>query len=150
MRPDEGEGGELYSLLVKLETDVRPLLEVFVPQFAVEELFAILAGFKPDIIGGFEQIKASAEGLIPPAEFQQDHQRLLVYLEEQLEAARSIPDEPTNTTFVGRGPPPGVPGAPPECVAGEFSEDFLRLVAVHFGVPRADCPPPGPPSGPPP
>jgi hypothetical protein len=99
--------------MLKFETDVRPLGDLFVPRFAVGELFAILAGFKPDIILGLEQIKASAETLRPPAELNQDHERLLVYLEQQLEAARLIPDQPTNTPFVGQGPPSGRTGAPP-------------------------------------
>jgi hypothetical protein len=126
---------ELYGLMSKFETDVRPLVE----------LFAILAGFKPDIIQGLGRCFDLLEALSPPAELKQDHERLLAYLEQQLEAARLIPDQPTNTLFVGQGPPRGRIGAPPECVAAEFSEAFLRLVAVHFGEPRADCPPPGPP-----
>ncbi len=146
MRPNEGEGGaygeELFRLMSTLETDVRPLVEFSVPAFAVQERFALTARFKPEIVQGLEQVTASVRALSPPAEFQLEHGILLTYLDEQLEAARAIPVVPT-ITAEGLGPPSAPPGAPAYCIVREaFSEKFLRLVAVHFGMQGSDCQPP--------
>ena len=140
-RLDEGEGGEygkeLYSLMSRLETDVRPLVGFFAPQFAVEERFALVVQFKPMIVEGVEQVSESVRALNPPVEFQRDHARLLTYLDERLEAARAIPEVPESTPSVRPGPPDG---PPPHCVArDDFSETFLRLVVVFFGEQGSDC-----------
>jgi hypothetical protein len=147
MRLHEGEGGaygeELFRLMSTIETDVRPLVEFFIPAFAVQERFALLARFKPEIVQGLEQVTAAVRALNPPAEFQRDHGILLAYLDQRLEAARAIPVLPTNTAG-GLGPPSGpTDRPPPHCIAREdFSDDFSRLVAVHFGTQGSDCQPP--------
>jgi hypothetical protein len=145
-----------------LEAEFRPRTTILVPPFAFDALFAVLARVKPDVVRVLEQTAASVRSMQPPAEYEQDHARLLGYLEEELQAAQAIPDTPPDIPLSpggsprvtvgpppggGAGPPGGPPGPPPGrpaslayCGAREaFSEDFSQLVVVHFGDREGSC-----------
>jgi hypothetical protein len=156
-RLQPGQGGvygqELYNLMSVLLVEFRPRVRFFTLDFAAEGNSDILAGFKPDIVRVLEETAASVGSLEPPAEFQKDHERLVSYLAEELEAARSIPEVPTNRAAAGVSPPEGLEGPPPLCTAGEdFSEEFLSLVITYFSDMMCERGPDGgpPPEGPPP
>ena len=84
---------------------------------------ALVALYKPAVVQSLGKVIASAGALNPPVEFQRDHERLLAYLDEQLETARTFPEVRSNTRTGGLGPP-GPAGPPPGCVAQEeFSEN---------------------------
>jgi hypothetical protein len=136
LRPDQGGeyGSAIYGLMSDLEVGFRPLVTFFIPLFASDQRFKILADFKPEIVRVLEETVASAKTLEPPTEFKQDHERLLQFLEDELEMARSIPQIASNRPVPAPGPPTEGNGPPPECLLkSEFSEKFLELVVVYFG-----------------
>ena len=122
-----------------LQTGVLPRMTAFIQPFAFDLPGEVLAQFRPEVIQILEPAIASANEMEPPKEFQQDHQRLLEYLDILMEDAESAPpDIPRGERPAG--PPPGADlGALPPRIAAfcdardAFSEEFSRLVAVHFG-----------------
>jgi len=139
-QPGDGEyGDDLFALMSDLQTEFQPRVTAFIPEFAFDLVGEVFAQFKPEVIQVLERSIASANEMEPPEEFQQDHQRLLQYLDVLMKEAEAVPtDIPRGERPAG--PPPGADlEAPPPDIAAfcdardAFSEEFSRLVAVHFG-----------------
>lgn len=139
-QPDDGEyGDDLFALMSDLQSEFQPRANPFIPEFAFDLVDEVFAQITPEVIQILERSIASADKMDPPEEFQQDHQRLLEYLDVLMEDAKAVPTDgsPGERPV---GPPPGAdfgalpPGIAAFCDVREaFSEEFSRLVAVHFG-----------------
>ena len=90
-RPDfssSGEyGEELYSTMIRLETDVRPMLASQMPALNEEESLEIFAALAPSALDALEQIDEAVGALDPPDSLEADHDRLVRYLGDLLEVA---------------------------------------------------------------
>jgi hypothetical protein len=142
-QPDDGKYGEdLFALMSELQIEVVPRASVEVPPFAFDLAEDILATISTELVRALELAVATAADIEPPENFEADHQRLVEYLEEQLQLAKSATVE-TLTERPTEGPPPSIAAY---CEAkGAFTADYARLVVVHFGDDDDMCNPERPP-----
>ena len=94
-----GEGGELpggeygtalHAIFEQYASEFNPRVSSFSPAFTPEELYASLAILNPEIETMIEEARDMVMALAPPAELRADHDRVILYLEENLELAREI------------------------------------------------------------
>ena len=80
-------GEELYSIMIRLETDVRPMLASQMPALNEEESLEIFTALAPSALDVLEQIDEAVGALDPPDSLEADHDRLVRYLGDLLEVA---------------------------------------------------------------
>ncbi|PKB79459.1 MAG: hypothetical protein BZY88_13255 [SAR202 cluster bacterium Io17-Chloro-G9] len=130
-QPDDGKyGKELFALMSELQIEVTPRASVEIPPFVFDLAEDLLAAISTELVRALEEAVAAAGAMDPPERFEGDHQRVVEYLEEQLQAANSATVEDL-TERPPEGPPPGIVTY---CEAKEaFTKEYARLVTVHFG-----------------
>jgi hypothetical protein len=138
-RPDDGNyGEEVFALMSELQIELVPRARLEIPAFAFDLAEDIFSAITPEVVRVLESAISTAADMEPPQEFEDDHQRLVEYLEEQLEL---VPQEPV--LGVREGPPEGLPpGLVSYCDTREaFMKEYARLVVVHFGDDEDMCNP---------
>ena len=142
--PDEVPGGEygsaLYAALREFSAafgadgPLQPQLELLT-FISDAELFALVAAVTPDL----ETIAADARGaviaLVAPAGMAADHDLLVQYFDQTLDALRSTADAAAASDRGGVLARSREVGELRERVAGELSDAVEPIVAVHFGPP---------------
>ncbi len=104
----EGEqlpGGEygtaLHAIFRLYATEFNPRVSSFPPAFTPDELYSSLAILNPEIETVIEEARDMVMALTPSAELRADHDRLILYLEENLELARAISQAARDQDGVG-------------------------------------------------
>ena len=87
-------GGEyglaLHDIFGRYQSEFGPRVTSFPPVFTQDELFAALLTINPLIETVIKETLEEVKALEPPAELRADHDRLIQYLEENLETASAI------------------------------------------------------------
>lgn len=135
--PGGSYGVQLEDALRRYAADFLPRVGSFRSAYTSEELFAAILDVNPGIIRSIEEGRDEIAGIEPPDEFAQDHARLVQYLEENLELARSISesaqegdDERLREQFEDSGDVHNSAGC-------DFSPQFRPIVGFFFG--GANC-----------
>ena len=147
-RPDPLPGGEygseLYGIIGRFAAQFESRTRgVFIPALSLheDEALEILSKLQPEVADIVEQTLARVRQLVPPAELQTDHDRLLRYLEEELQEAQSMP-MPSNIPLPAAPPPAGgeTPMDSAYCKAKrELSSAMQPIVRFYFGDDSGLC-----------
>ncbi len=138
-QPDDGKYGEdLFALMSELQIEVASRARVEIPPFVFDVADDIFASLSTELARALEGAVATAGAMVPPEKFEDDHQLLVEYLEEQLQVGNSTTVE-SLTERPTEGPPPAIVAF---CEARDaFTEEYARLVVVHFGDDEDTCNP---------
>ena len=127
-------GAEIQEILKRHGAEFGPRVSGFLSALTPEELFASLAALQTEIEGVIANTRDELRDVEPPEEVRADHERLVQYFVEILEVARDITqaarDQDQAKLLNELFPESGIV----LCDArGDFSEDYLPIVAPSFG-----------------
>ena len=137
--PGGDYGSSLFQIIgrfaAKFESHTRG---VFIPRQSRHEDRAldILVKLQPEVVEIIEQTLAKVQLLEPPADLQQDHNRLLRYLERELDEYRDFVPVATIQPPGGGGAPEGIPFCE---TRDQLSEEFEPIVGFYFGDHSGIC-----------
>ena len=139
-RPDfssVGEyGEEIYAIMSRIESEAMPTLAGQIPALNEEEILEVLDTLGPAALDVLEQTREDAGELEPPAGLEADHERLVQYLDDIVEAAtelRQAAERRDRAAYMMQQ------RALMEafCTAqNELSPAIAPFLVVHFGGPR--------------
>ena len=141
--PDGVPGGEygsaLYAALREFSArfgpdgPLQPQLDLLT-FISDAELFALVAAVTPDLEAMVADARGAVSALAAPGEMAADHDLLVRYFDQTLDALRSMADAAAASDRAGVLTRSREVGELRERVAGELSDAVEPIVAVHFGA----------------
>ena len=131
-------GGEygvaIHGALERYGGEFNPRVGSFPPILTPEELYSALAALNPEIEVVIQETKDEVMGHRPPIEFKGDHDRLIKYLDENLETARAITSAANGQDEAKLRDELFPQSGDVFCAAQrDFSDEFRALIAPYFG-----------------